>query len=90
MLLNASGCLDALTAPEVARCIASSMVCPSTKWLPITRMACRMAARTAGMPTRRASWATMPSGVSPAWMMRAETPSAQAEACTRNVSDFAS
>ena len=51
------------------------------------RIACRVAVRTAGRPSRLASWPRMLSGVSPGWMMRAVMPSAQAEAETRNASE---
>ncbi len=47
-------------------------------------MACRVAARTAGRPSRLTSVSTMPSGVSPGWMTRAVMPSVQAEADTSN------
>ena len=40
----------------------ASMVSPSTKWLPISRIACRVAARTAGTPSRLASRPMMPCG----------------------------
>ena len=53
----------------------------------MTRIACRVAARTAGTPRRFASWPRIPSGVSPGWMMRAVMPSAQAEALTRKASE---
>src|SRR5207237_1733182 len=63
------------------------MVSPSTKWLPISRIACRVAARTAGTPSRLASRPIVPCGVSPGWITRADMPSAQAEALTRNALD---
>ena len=48
-----------------ARSSAASMVSPSTKWLPIRRIACRVAARTAGTPRRFARRPMVPCGVSP-------------------------
>src|SRR5258708_8702438 len=60
------------------------MVCPSTKCEPSSRIACRVASRTVGAPSRLTRLSTMPSGVSPGWMTRAVTPSVQAEAETRN------
>ena len=47
-------------------------------------MACRVAARTAGNPSRLTSGSTIPSGVSPGWMTRAVRPSVQADADTRS------
>ena len=73
-----------------ARSSAASMVSPSTKWLPISRIACRVAARTAGTPSRFASRPIVPSGVSPGWITRADMPSAQADALTRKALDFVS
>ena len=64
------------------------MVSPSTKWLPISRIACRVAARTAGAPSRLASRPMVPCGVSPGWITRADIPSAHAEALTRNALDL--
>src|SRR6516225_7579123 len=61
---------------------ASSIVCPSTKCEARSRIACRVAARTAGMPRRLMRLSRIVSGVSPGWMMRAVTPSVQAEADT--------
>src|SRR5215510_7473117 len=46
------------------------MVSPSTKWLPISRIACRVAARTAGAPSRLVSRPMVPCGVSPGWARR--------------------
>src|SRR5437879_6026983 len=66
------------------------MVSPSTKWLPISRIACRVAARTAGTPNRFARRPIVPSGVSPGWITRADIPSAHADALTRNALDFVS
>ncbi|MEY9337404.1 hypothetical protein ABIF32_001498 [Bradyrhizobium elkanii] len=66
------------------------MVSPSTKWLPISRIACRVAARTAGAPSRFVSRPIVPCGVSPGWITRADMPSAQAEALTRNALDLVS
>ena len=51
-----------------------SMVWPSTKCEPSSRIAWRVAARTAGRPSRLTSASTMPSGVSPGWMTRAVMP----------------
>ncbi len=66
------------------------MVCPSTKCEPSSRIAWRVAVRTAGSPSRLPRLSRMFSGVSPGWMMRAEMPSAQAEAETSNAWDFTS
>ena len=66
------------------------MLCPSTKCEPSSRIACRVAVRTAGRPSRLPSVSRMFSGVSPGWMMRAEMPSAQAEAETSSAVDFTS
>ncbi len=71
-----------------ARASASSMVCPSTKCEPISRIACRVAARTAGRPSRCTTPSRIVSGVSPGWMTRAATPSVQAEAETRSAVDL--
>ena len=48
-------------------------------------MAWRVAARTAGRPSRLTTASTMLSGVSPAWMTRAVMPSVQAEADTKQL-----
>ena len=66
------------------------MVSPSTKWLPISRIACRVAARTAGAPSRLVSRPMVPCGVSPGWITRADMPSAHAEALTRKALDLVS
>ena len=66
------------------------MVSPSTKWLPISRIACRVAARTAGAPSRFVSRPIVPCGVSPGWITRADMPSAQADALTRKALDLVS
>ena len=66
------------------------MVCPSTKWEPRSRIAWRVAVRTAGRPRRLIRPSTIVSGVSPGWMTRAVMPSVQAEADTRNACDFTS
>src|SRR5216683_879928 len=55
------------------------MVSPRTKWLPISRIACRVAARTAGAPSRFVNRPIVPCGVSPGWITRADIPSALAE-----------
>ena len=61
------------------------MVWPSTKCEPSSRIACRVASRTVGRPSRLSTLSTMFSGVSPGWITRAVMPSVQAEAETRNV-----
>jgi len=66
------------------------MVCPNTKWEPSSRIAWRVAVRTAGRPSRLIRLSRMVSGVSPGWMMRAVMPNVQAEAETRKVFDFTS
>src|SRR3979409_1793774 len=55
------------------------MVWPSTKCEPRSRMACRVAVRTAGRPSRLTSSWRMLSGVSWVEITRAEKPSAQPE-----------
>ena len=67
------------------------MVWPSTKCEPSSRIACRVAVRTAGSaePLGQAFRGCV-SGVSPGWMMRAVMPSVQAEAETSNASSFTS
>ena len=71
-----------------ARWSASSIVCPSTKCEPRSRIPCRVAARTAGIPRRLMRLSRIESGVSPGWMMRAVTPSVQAEAETSSALDL--
>ena len=66
------------------------MVSPSTKWLPISRIACRVAARTAGAPSRLVNRPIVPCGVSPGWITRADMPSAHADALTRKALDLVS
>ena len=66
------------------------MVWPSTKCEPISRIACRVAVRTAGRPMRLASEPMTPSGVSPGWMTREVNPSAQLDAETSSASDLVS
>ena len=56
----------------------------------ISRIACRVAARTAGAPSRLVSRPMVPCGVSPGWITRADMPSAHAEALTRNALDLVS
>ena len=73
-----------------ARSSASLIVWPSTKCEPNSRMAWRVAARTAGSPSRLTTPSTMPSGVSPGWMTRAVMPSVQAEAETRKAVEWLS
>ena len=58
------------------------MVWPSTKCEPMSRIAWRVAARSAGRPSRLPMSSRIVSGVSPGWMMRAAMPSVQAEADT--------
>ncbi len=61
-----------------------------TKCEPRSRIACRVAARTAGRPRRFASSSRMFSGVSPGCTMRAVMPSAQADADTSSAPDLVS
>ena len=63
------------------------MLWPSTKCAPRSRIAWRVAVRTAGKPSRPTRLAMIDSGVSCAWMMRADRPSAQAEAETSSDSE---
>ena len=51
-------------------------------------MPCRVAARTAGAPSRRTMPPMMPWGVSPGWTMRLDRPSAQMEAATNSLSPW--
>ena len=66
------------------------MLWPSTKCEPRSRIAWRVAVRSVGKPMRLPRPSRMFSGVSPGWMMRAEMPSAQADAETSRASDFTS